>query len=194
MAVGQRTVVVTAGDDGYRTALALAAAGLQVPAVLDVRETAEGALPRRRARPGCASSPAPPWPASSGGRRVAAVLACDWRSGGGAILKVIACDAVAMAGGWSPAVHLFSHAGGRLDWDAAAAHFAPDPARPPRGADGRGFVLVAGAAAGALDPAACLEQAHQAGRQAAEETGFSPGDEPAPRAGLRPKRRRPRSG
>ena len=46
VAPGERSVVVTANDDGYRTALALHAAGLAVPAVLDARAWPEGALPR----------------------------------------------------------------------------------------------------------------------------------------------------
>ena len=38
VASGQRTVVVTNNDDAYRTALALKAAGLEVPAILDARD------------------------------------------------------------------------------------------------------------------------------------------------------------
>jgi sarcosine oxidase subunit alpha len=79
-------------------------------------------------------------------------------------------------------VHLWSHCGGKLKWDAEQAFFAPDPARPPTGHDGAGFVLTAGAASGALLAEAGLADAHQAARQAAEEMGLRPGDEPAPHA------------
>ncbi|NJS40749.1 MAG: FAD-binding protein, partial [Rhodobacteraceae bacterium] len=41
---GDRTVVVTNNDSAYLTALALHAAGLDVPAILDARDTATGAL------------------------------------------------------------------------------------------------------------------------------------------------------
>jgi sarcosine oxidase, subunit alpha len=50
--------------------------------------------------------------------------------GSGAALEDIACDAVAMSGGWSPVVHLWSHCGGKLLWDEARAHVPPRP-RPP---------------------------------------------------------------
>src|SRR3712207_6895677 len=38
-------------------------------------------------------------------------------AGEGAGIEDIACDAVAMSGGWTPSVHLWSHAGGALAWD-----------------------------------------------------------------------------
>jgi sarcosine oxidase subunit alpha len=183
VAPAERTVVVTPGDDGYRTALALAGAGLAVPAILDVRDTAEGALPAEARAAGLRIVTGAAVASITGRRGVEAVLACDAGATGAAIREAIACDAVALAGGRSPAVHLFSHSGGKLAWDAAAAHFAPDPARPPRGPDGEGFVLAAGSAAGALDPAACLASAHAAGARAAAETGHTPSDDsPAPRA------------
>ena len=62
-----------------------------------------------------------------------------------------------MSGGWSPVVHLWSHCGGKLRWNDAGGFFAPDPARPPVGADGAAFVVPAGAAAGLLPAAASLE-------------------------------------
>ena len=47
VAAGQRTVLVTNNDDAYRTALALKAAGLDVPLIADAREVADGPLPDR---------------------------------------------------------------------------------------------------------------------------------------------------
>ncbi|MEE2859729.1 MAG: glycine cleavage T C-terminal barrel domain-containing protein, partial [Pseudomonadota bacterium] len=68
----------------------------------------------------------------------------------------------AMSGGWSPVVHLYSHCGGKLAWDAAEAMFRPDPDRPPLGADGKGNVTATGAAAGDLRCAGDLERAEGA--------------------------------
>jgi sarcosine oxidase, subunit alpha len=48
---GDRTVIVTNNDDAYRTALMLAEAGLDVPAVLDARPAGEGPAARGGARP-----------------------------------------------------------------------------------------------------------------------------------------------
>ena len=82
-----------------------------------------------------------------GGKRVTGVVVC-LADGDGAEHAVIPCDAVAMSGGWSPVVHLWSHCGGKLTWNDDYAMFQPDPKRPPTGADGKGFVIPAGVAAG----------------------------------------------
>ena len=72
------------------------------------------------------------------------------QAGEGAVMEEIACDAVAMSGGWSPVVHLWSHCGGKLIWDDARAMFRPDAARPPTNDAGQPMVQAVGAANGAL--------------------------------------------
>jgi sarcosine oxidase subunit alpha len=79
-----------------------------------------------------------------------------------------------MSGGWSPIVHLWSHCGGKLNWDADQAMFRPDPTRPPLGADGNGFVIVGGTANGYLDAASAMKDAIAQGRLAAKEAGHKP--------------------
>ncbi|PQO21892.1 sarcosine oxidase subunit alpha family protein [Rhodobacteraceae bacterium WD3A24] len=146
---GDRTVVVTNNDDAYRTALALKSAGLEVPAILDARPRAEGELPEMARAHGIRVETGKGVAKVRGGRHVTAVGVCA-QAGEGAVLEEIACDAVAMSGGWSPVVHLWSHCGGKLEWDAAQALFRPDPDRAPTGHDGHPFVATAGAASGAL--------------------------------------------
>ncbi len=173
---GARTVIVTNNDDAYRTALALHAAGETVAAVLDARDSAAGALPQTVRDRGIRVETGAEVLSVQGASRVTSLRAT---LGGRA--EDIACDAVAMSGGWSPVVHLWSHCGGKLTWDADQALFRPDPARPPTGADGSGFVLPAGAANGVLTTAAGLEDATSAGRQAAREVG-RPGEAQTPAA------------
>ena len=181
VSVGERTVVVTNNDDAYRTAIALRKAGLAVPAVLDARASARGALPQAARALGIPVLEGRGVAAVKGGRRVSGVEACAQAGSGGAV-ELIACDAVAMSGGWSPVVHLWSHCGGKLDWDEARAMFVPDPERPPRDRDGAGFVIAAGAAAGALGAKDGLAQAHGAARGAVEALGFAPDGAGAPSA------------
>lgn len=158
---GDRTVVVTNNDDAYRTALALKEAGLSVPAILDVRDRADGPLPQAARAAGIRVLPGHGIAKVKGGKRVQAVAVC-LQAGEGAVVEEIACEAVAMSGGWSPVVHLWSHCGGKLIWDADAAMFRPDLQRPPIGADGMGIVATAGAASGAFMLADCLADAHAA--------------------------------
>jgi len=155
---GDRTVVVTNNDDAYLTAIALKQAGLEVPVILDARPQASGDLPSRARALGIRVETGKAIASVKGGKRVTGVSVCV-QAGEGAVLEEIACDVVAMSGGWSPVVHLYSHCGGKLLWDDALAAFVPDTARPPINHDGRPMVVCVGAAAGVFGADAALEQA-----------------------------------
>jgi len=169
---GQRAVVFANNDDGYRTALDLAAGGVEITGVIDTRATGHGAWRER---------------AEAAGLEVLtghAVLKAHGRTGlvgchvapidGGGRLageaRMIACDLVATSGGWSPSLHLHSHAGGRAEWSDTAAAFLPKAGTSP--------LLSAGAAAGHFSLAACLAGGVEAARGALEDLGFAPGSAP----------------
>ncbi len=153
---GDRIVVVTNNDDGYRTALTAHAAGVAVACVVDPRPTADGDLPQQvRAlnipvRTGAAISKV------KGLKRVVSVRVQAFAEDDGGYDE-IPCDAVAMSGGWSPVVHLWSHCGGKLNWDEGQACFVPDTDRPPTNQNGEGYVTCIGAAAGGLQGAAAAK-------------------------------------
>ncbi|MEM1362428.1 MAG: sarcosine oxidase subunit alpha family protein [Pseudomonadota bacterium] len=155
---GQRVAVITNNDDAYHTALALNAAGVDVPVIVDARAELRGALVEEARGSGLRVAAGFGVAKVTGGKRVTGLALCD-QTGNGTVREEIACDAVAMSGGWSPAVHLFSQAGGKLTWDADQAHFRPDPSRAPTGADGAPFVSVVGAANGYLEGSAALADA-----------------------------------
>ncbi len=173
VAVGERTVVVTNNDDGYRTAITLHKAGLKVPAIIDARPKADGDLPNQARELGIPVQEGRGIAKVKGGKRVQGVAIC-LQDGDGGAREEIACDCVAMSGGWSPVVHLWSHCGGKLNWIEELAHFAPDPKRPPLGDNGEGFVVTSGAASGAMDTPDVLKDAHLAGKAAAKAAGFTP--------------------
>ncbi|MGB8813066.1 MAG: 2Fe-2S iron-sulfur cluster-binding protein, partial [Paracoccaceae bacterium] len=168
---GDRTVVVTNNDDAYRTAIALVEAGLVVPVIVDARAEVTGELPAKARALGIRVATGRAIASVKGGKRVTGVAICA-QAGEGAVLEEIACDAVAMSGGWSPVVHLWSHCGGKLIWDTAAAFFRPDADRPPVNHDGSGMVIAAGASNGALLADAVLADATAAGVAAAKALGF----------------------
>ncbi|MEQ6247618.1 sarcosine oxidase subunit alpha family protein [Sulfitobacter sp. HNIBRBA3233] len=148
VSVGDRTVVVTNNDDAYLTAIALKHAGLDVPAVLDARVLAEDSPLMTQARAlGIRVLMGHGISSVKGTKRVTGVAVCS-QAGEGGVLEEIACDAVAMSGGWSPVVHLWSHCGGKLTWDVDHACFSPHPDHAPTGADGMQFVTTAGCASG----------------------------------------------
>ena len=179
VSLGDRTVVVTNNDDAYRTAIALKKAGLDVPAIIDARVSGGGELADQARALGIRIELGKGIAAVKGGKRVTGVTICA-QAGEGAVLDEIACDCVAMSGGWSPVVHLWSHCGGKLVWDADQAMFRPDADRAPTGADGKTFVLTAGIANGHLHTAEVVADGFAAGRSAAKAAGFSPKSGSAP--------------
>jgi len=152
---GDRTVIATNNDDGYRTAIALKEAGLEVPLVVDARSTVTGDLPAKAKAMGIRVEAGRAIVKVKGGKRVTGV-SIGLQAGEGAVLEEVACDVVAMSGGWSPVVHLWSHCGGKLTWDDAQAHFRPDATRPPTSHDGSAMVMAIGSANGHLSAADTL--------------------------------------
>lgn len=123
VAVGRKLVVMAVHDSGWRDALALHKAGVNIAAIVDLRrdvasDLIEGA---RDARIACYQGYAVT--SVSGGQAVKGVTIALAGVGKGQTLD---CDAVLMAGGWTPTVHLWSHAKGTLRWDEAWGAFLPD--------------------------------------------------------------------
>ena len=127
--VGRSVVVATNNDDAYRTAFALHTAGIQVPAIVDSRAVPAPELTREAAARGLeviGNAVIVDTTGTHGVREVEVrALSGDGRSLTGAS-RSIRCDALAMSGGWSPAAHLYSQAGGKLRYDDVQACFVPD--------------------------------------------------------------------
>ena len=190
VAAGDKTLVVTNNDDAYRTALTLRDMGLGVSAILDARSEGGGALMAEAEARGIRVVRGRGIARVVGGRRVTAVDTCA-QDGDGTVIETIPCDAVAMSGGWSPAVHLWSHCGGKLVWDEAALMFRPDLSRPPTGADGAAFVTPAGSAMGAMGLDEVLGDAWDRtgevmARLGGVPTGDAPPAPPSPEAAIAP--------
>ncbi|MDA9966978.1 sarcosine oxidase subunit alpha family protein [bacterium] len=171
VSIGDRTVVITNNDDAYFTAITMKNAGLDVPAIIDTRASGGGALADKARTLGLRVETGKAIANVEGRKRVTGVSICA-QAGEGAVLQRINCDVVAMSGGWSPVVHLWSHCGGKLLWDEAQALFKPDGDKAPTGADGSPFVTAAGSANGEMSLDVCIADALHSGRVAAERCGY----------------------
>ena len=179
VSLGDRTVVVTNNDDAYRTAIILKQAGLDIPVIVDARAEVEGDLIDQARELGIRVELGKGIAKVKGGKRVTGVALCA-QAGEGAVLEEVECDCVAMSGGWSPVVHLWSHCGGKLIWDTEQAMFRPDPERAPTNHDGQPFVATAGTANGHLFTAEVVSDGWAAGRAAAKASGHTKKGAPAP--------------
>ncbi len=113
------------------------------------RDRRDHRYPRRRSirrwsrRPGRWASTRWPVTSSPGTQGGKALSGINVAATGAGKERRIACDALLMAGGWTPTVHLWSHGKGRLGWDAALGAFLPEGEME--------HVTCVGACAGAID-------------------------------------------
>jgi sarcosine oxidase subunit alpha len=182
-APGRRVVVATNNDDAYRTAFVLKDAGIAVPAIIDSRPGATAAVAAEARRRGLDVVGNSVIVEAAGGRGVAKVavgeLSADGRSVDGPT-RWLSCDAVAMSGGYSPTVHLYSQAGGKLRFRDDLACFVPDGCRQR--------VRVAGAANGTFDLEQSVGAGTEAGAAAVLEPDAVPTASPPSRGGEAPGR------
>ena len=170
---GDIMVLATNNDDAYRTAIKQSEVGLKVAAILDARTSVTGELPNKAREMGIRVETGMAISKVKGSKSVSGVSIC-LQAGEGVPLEEIKCDVVAMSGGWSPIVHLWSHCGGKLNWDAENAMFRPDAERPPLGDDGTGFVSVGGTANGYLIANEAMQDAISQGKLVAKQVGYKP--------------------
>jgi sarcosine oxidase subunit alpha len=145
VACGERAVLLAHSDSAYTVAAALARAGVIVAGLIEGRD-------------GAAAAP-PPAPVLRG--RISAVHGT--RSVRGCTVTLAAggrerlsCDLILSAGGFAPAVHLHSQAGGKLRWVSESAMFVPDGLA--------GNLTSVGACAGVFEPQALAAHAAEVAR------------------------------
>ena len=163
--VGERPVVVTSHDSAWLAAFDLAEAGVKVAAIVDVRPAVAVHLKQRAALLGIEALTGWTVTGTAGRLRVASVRVNPVDGSVVGPARTIACDALLMSGGWTPSVHLFSHAKGKLDWHEDGGMFLPgEPAEACR---------CAGAGNGRFGLAAALAEGAAAGAAAAVDAGFA---------------------
>jgi sarcosine oxidase subunit alpha len=164
---GTKAVVVAAHDEAYRAAIDLRKAGVDIAAIVDVRENVSGELPDAARAAGLQIQPRSTIAGTSGRLRVNGVQVAGidghGEVSGGA--DRIACDLVVMSGGLTPSVHLFSQSRGKLEWDEELQAFVPgDPAEKTRSL---------GACAGVFDLTSVLGDQYRVAASNARRKGFA---------------------
>ncbi|HET6357428.1 sarcosine oxidase subunit delta family protein [Streptomyces sp.] len=161
---GRRAVVFTTNDSAYAAALDLAAAGVEIAAVVDTRPE-PGQWARRAQDAGIEVLAGHAVVGTEGDQRLSGVTVAPYSEPAGH--REFNADLLLVSGGWNPVAHLFSQAGGRLRYDDALGTFVPDTCRQA--------VEVAGSAAGEFDLSAVLAQGAAAGARAIEAEGYVAG-------------------
>ena len=124
VAPGRRAVVATTNDSAYAAALDLAHAGIDVALIVDARPGDGGAWAARARAEGIDVLSGHAVVGTAGDPRVATATVAPLDGGGEP--REVACDLLAVSGGWNPAVQLFSQSRGTLRYDEARTCFVPD--------------------------------------------------------------------
>ncbi len=153
VAPGRAVSVFCNNDNAHRSARDLAAAGVEIAAVIDTRADAQVAGD---------------FPTYTGARVVATrgrlgLRQIEIRHAGGR--RRIDSDCLAVSGGWNPSVHLTCHTGARPVWTPQIAAFVPAPDAVPG-------LIPAGAACGVFSTAGCLAEGRRAAREALKALGM----------------------
>ncbi|MCP4075298.1 MAG: sarcosine oxidase subunit alpha [Gammaproteobacteria bacterium] len=167
VAVGQEIVIFTNNDSAYETAMTLLEAGLKVIAIIDNRINPGSSMADQLRSEGVKIIDQSVVVDVKGSKRINAVQVMSLQPGGDKVtgsVQTIACDLLAMSGGWSPVIHLSSQSGAKACWDDEKACFLPGvPIQHERSA---------GASNGCFDLKNCLSEGMLAGNEAAQQCGF----------------------
>lgn len=125
VAIGRNVAVMAAHDSGWHDVFALAKAGVGIAAIIDARDSVDAALTEQATALGISTKLGHSVIGVSGRH---AVRAIDVMANDGTGKSNITCDALLMAGGWTPSVHLWSHSKGSLKWRDDLGAYVPDQA------------------------------------------------------------------
>ena len=162
VAAGRRACVFTATDDGWKTAVDLANAGVAVEAIVDARAEVNASFAATAKRIGARLFAGGRVIETSGGRSLSGITVQH-----GGKLERLSVDLLAVSGGWNPTMALSTHLGGRPRWLPELSAFVAGDQLPPG-------MTVVGAASGSFSLGDALREGESVGAAAAESTGFRP--------------------
>jgi sarcosine oxidase, subunit alpha len=164
VAVGRQVGVYTANDSAYAAAIDLKKAGVNIAAIVDLRDNPSGELVEQARALNIEINHGRAVIRTAGRLRISS-MTIQPKNGGGE--RTIPVDALLMSAGWTPSVHLFSQSRGKVAFDDETKRFLP-------GTYAQDCVSV-GACNGTDGLSASVEEAYAAGVKAAKEAGAKAG-------------------
>ncbi len=129
VACGSKNVFFTNNDCAYESALSLYNKGINVEAIVDIRDQSESKIVKKIKEAGIKIYWSHTIVDTSGYKRLNSIsimkLSNDGTSVTGSKIS-ISCDCLGVAGGWTPAVHLYTQSGSKLKFDEEKQIFLPN--------------------------------------------------------------------
>ena len=165
---GRSLILMTTNDNAYHTAFSWKKAGRHIAAIIDTRSSAGKAVMQQANELDITITFNSVVTEVKGHKRVKAALVSAINADATEVIgssREISCDTIASSGGWSPAVHLSCHTGGKPIWREDIQGFVPD--------DFNKDMFVTGAGNGNYVLTDIFEDAAKTGVAAAKAAGFS---------------------
>ncbi|WP_440927760.1 sarcosine oxidase subunit alpha family protein [Candidatus Pelagibacter sp.] len=129
VACGSKNVFFTNNDSAYESALSLYNKGINVEAIVDIRDQSESKIVKKIEEAGIKIYWSHTIVDTAGYKRLNSAsimkLSNDGTSVTGSKIS-ISCDCIGVAGGWTPAVHLYTQSGSKLKFDDEKQIFLPN--------------------------------------------------------------------
>lgn len=164
---GKALVLLTCNDSAYQCAFDWQASGREVVAIVDTRQSPEGALTQQARANGITVYSGYALIEGKGRKRVTGALIAPINADASFVsgdIVQLTCDTIASSGGWSPTVHLSCHTGSRPVWSEEALGFVPGDTSEQR--------FCAGSLNGLSTLNDCLHDGLNAGHDAAVAAGM----------------------
>jgi sarcosine oxidase subunit alpha len=126
---GKKNILFTNNDTAYETAISLNEKGINVQAIIDIRESSNSSIVKEAENLGIKVYWSHTVVDTQGYKKLKQVSIMELSKDGHSTigLKInINCDCLGMSGGWTPAVHLFTQSGGKLKFRDTDQVFIPN--------------------------------------------------------------------
>ena len=125
---GKKNVLFTNNDSAYESAISLNKKGLKVEAIIDIRKRINSDLVKEIEKIGIQIYWAHTIVNTCGYKKIKEITIMPLSNDSMSVVEKkinIKCDCLAIAGGWTPAVHLFTQSGGKLNFREEDQIFVP---------------------------------------------------------------------
>jgi len=129
VACGKKTVFFTNNDSAYESAFCLHSKGIKVEAIIDIRENSNSKIVKSVEDSGIKIYWSHTIVDTKGYKRLNNISTMKLSNDGLSVTGQridISCDCLGIAGGWTPAVHLFTQSGGKLQFNEENKAFLPN--------------------------------------------------------------------
>jgi sarcosine oxidase subunit alpha len=126
---GEKNVFFTNNDSAYESALCLFNKGIKVDAIIDIRNNSNSKIVKAVEQTGIKIYWSHTVVDTNGYKRLNNISIMKLSNDGMTVTGNrinISCDCLGVAGGWTPAVHLFTQSGGKLNFDENNKVFLPN--------------------------------------------------------------------